>query len=182
MGHGNAIISEDETYILAEYKVPSGATVVAWEFCYQKTDVASVTFYPGLWRIRKIDKRKDETDYELVQSNTITYDPSGSTDQSPCLMFNLSVTDQFTVSEESLVGLYSNHGALLLRTNTDNAVTTYEGNKNKSRIDKASPNEKEDINFNIAIRVYFGKQSALHTDLIANYGNVNSYRSRCNLH
>ena len=104
MNHGNAI-SEDKTYILAEYEVPSGATVVAWEFCYQKTDVASVTFYPGLWRIRKIDKRRDETDYELVQSNAITYDPSGSIDQLPCLMFNLSVTDQFIASEESVVGL-----------------------------------------------------------------------------
>ena len=155
MDHGNTI-TEDRTYILAGYNVPSDATVVAWEFCYQRIDVASVTFYPGLWRITDI-KSNGDTDYELVQSNAVTYNPSGSTDQLPCLMFNLSVTDQFTMSEESVVGLYSNHGALLLRTNIDNVVTTYEDEKNKSRIDKARPDKKEDIDFNIAIKVYFGK-------------------------
>ena len=155
MDHSYVIIGEDKTYVLAGYKVPSDATVVAWEFCYQKTDAASVTFYPGLWRIT--NHKNDETDYDLVQSNAVTYDPSGSTDQMPCLMFNLSVTDRFTVSEESVVGFYSNHGALLLRTNTDDEITTYEENKNKSHINKANPNQKENIDFNIAIRVYYGK-------------------------
>ena len=157
LGHGNTI-SENKTYILAGYEVLSGATVVAWEFCYQKTDVASVTFYPGIWRIRE----NGNTDYELVQSNAITYDPSGSTDQLPCLIFNLSVTDQFTVSEESVVGLYSNDGALLLHTNIDNAVTTYEDDGNQSHIDNFLP---KNINFNIAIRVHLGKYIALYIQI-----------------
>ena len=161
MGQGNTI-SEDRTYILAGYKVPSDATVVAWEFCYQKTDAASATFYPGLWRITDINDRNGDTDYELVQSNAVTYHPSNSTDQLPCSIFNLSVTDQFTVSEDSVVGLYSNHGALLLHTNTDNVVTTYEDNGNQSSIDNARPNRNnEDINFNIAIRVHLGRY--IHT-------------------
>ena len=156
LGHGNTI-SEGRTYILAGYEVPSGATVVAWEFCYQKTDVASVTFYPGLWRIRDIKESNGDTDYELVQSNAVTYHPSGSTDQLPCSMFNLSVTDQFTVSEDSVMGLYSNTGALLLRTNTNNAIATYEDDGNQSRIDNVRPNKKGNINFNIAIRVHLGR-------------------------
>ena len=155
MGHGNTI-SEDKTYILAGYEVPSGATVVAWEFCYQKTDATSVIFYPGIWRITPDPRKKDETDYDLIQSNAVTYDPSVRTDQLPCLMFNLSVTDQFTTSEKSVVGLYSNTGALLLRTNTNDEIT-YEDNKNKSHIDKARPNKNDNVKFNIAIRVYFGK-------------------------
>ena len=155
MGHGNTI-SEDKTYILAGYEVPSGGTVVAWEFCYQKSN-ASVTFYPGIWRIGDIKHGNGDTDYYLIQSNAVTYHPSDSTDQLPCSLFNLSVTDQFTVSEESVVGLYSNTGAFLLRTNTDNLIATYENDRNQSRINNARPSKKENINFNIAIRVHFGK-------------------------
>ena len=155
LGHGNTI-SEDKTYILAGYEIPSNATVVAWEFCYQKTDATSVTFYPGIWRITDI-KENGDTDYELVQSNAITYYPNGSTDQFPCLLFNLTITDQFNVSEGSAVGLYSNHGALLLRTNTNDAITTYEDDRNQSSIDKARPDKTENINFNISIRVHSGK-------------------------
>ena len=157
MGHSNTI-SEDKTYILAGYEVPSGATVVAWEFCYQKMDATSVTFYPGIWRITDVNDRNGEIDYELVQSNTITYNPISITDQlACCLMFNLSVTDQFDVSEGSVVGLYSNRGALLLHTNTDNAVTTYEDGGNQSRINNLRPDDNDNINFNIAIRVYLSK-------------------------
>ena len=155
MGHGNTI-SEDKTYILAGYEVPSGATVVAWEFCYQKTDVGSATFYPGIWRITDI-KGNGDTDYELVQSNAVTYDPSGSDDQLQCLMFNLSVIDQFNVSEGSVVGLYSNRGALLLRTNANDVITTYEDNENQSSIDNLHPDDNDNVNFSIAIRVHLSK-------------------------
>ena len=158
LSYGNTI-SEDKTYILAGYEIPANATVVAWEFCYQKTDAASAIFYPGILRI--IPRKKDETDYDLIQSNVVTYDPSVKTDQPPCLMFNLSVTDHFTVSEESVVGLYSNHGAFLLRTDTDDAIITYEAEGNQSTI-----YIKENINFNISIRVHLGKQSVIHTDLL----------------
>ena len=156
MGHGNTI-SERKTYILAGYEVPSDATVVAWEFCYQKMDATSVTFYPGIWRITDVNDRNSETDYELVQSNTITYNPSSITDQLPCLMFNLSVTDQFTVSEGSVVGLYSNRGTLLLRTNANDVITTYEDNGIQSSINNLRPNNNDDVNFNAAIRVHLSK-------------------------
>ena len=81
-------------------------------------------------------------------------------------MFNLSVTDQFTVSEESVVGLYSNHGALLLRTDTDDVIIIYEDNGNQSSINKADPDKNENINFNISIRVHLGKQPVIHIDLL----------------
>ena len=82
MGYGNTV-SEDKTYILAGYEIPANTTVVAWEFCYQKTDTTSVTFYPGIWRITP--RKKDETDYDLIQSNAVTYDPSHNNDQLSCL-------------------------------------------------------------------------------------------------
>ena len=156
LAHGNTI-TEGRTYILTGYEVLSNATVVAWEFCYQKTDAASVTFYPGIWRIMDINDRNGDTDYELVQSSTVTYDPSSGTDQFPCSMFNLSVTDQFTVSEGSVAGLYSNTGALLLHTNDNALVTTYEYNGSQSHIANVHPDGNKDINFNIAIRVHLGK-------------------------
>ena len=157
MGHGNTI-SKDKTYILAGYEVSSNATVVAWEFCYQKTGATSVTFYPGIWRITDINNENGDIDYELVQSNAVTYDPN---DQFPCSIFNLSVTDQFTVSEGSVVGLYSNHRALLLRTDTNDVIATYEEKGNKSRINNVRPDKKENINFNVAIRVHLGKYSCI---------------------
>ena len=156
LDHGNTI-SKKKTYILAGYKVPSNATVVAWEFCYQKIDATSVTFNPGIWRITDVNDGNGDTDYKLVQSNAITYDPSSSTDQFPCLMFNLSVTDQFNVSEGSVVGLYSNSGALLLRTNANDVLTTYEDNGNQSSINNLRPDDNDDVNFNIAIRVHLSK-------------------------
>ena len=152
--HDNNIATLDQTFILAGYTVPCSGTVVAWEFCYRISAVASVTFYPGVWRIT--GTMSGNTDYTLVQSNTVTYDPSGDpANLYPCQVFNLSDTDQFTAPAGSVVGLYSNVGIYLLHTNTDNSTTTYQFSGNKSSINNAGNND--DINYNIAIRVHLGK-------------------------
>ena len=117
LGHDDNIVPLVQTYILAGYTVPCSGTVVAWEFCYQRA-ATSVTFYPGIWRIT--GTMGGNTDYELVQSNSVTYDSSIQTSGvDSCQRVNLSTTDQFTAPAGSVVGLYSNVGAQLLLTNTD---------------------------------------------------------------
>ena len=132
--------------------------MVAWEFCYQRSGAASVTFYPGIWRI----PGDNITGYLLVQSNTVTYDqsvrdPQDLTNDFPCQIFNLSDTDQFTAPAGSVVGLYSNVGSQLqlLHTNTDSSVTTYQFNGNQSSVSNAGNNA--DVNYSVAVRVYVGK-------------------------
>ena len=157
LSHDNNIVTVDQTFILAGYTVPCSGTVVAWEFCYQRSAATSVTFYPGIWRIT--GTMSGNTDYTLVQLNNVTYDqsvhdPQDSLNPHPCQIFNLLVTDQFTAPAGSVVGLYSNVGPQLLHTNTDNSITTYRfsGNRSSVRIGGNS-----DVNYNIAIRVHLGK-------------------------
>ena len=156
LSHDNNIVLFDQTFILAGYTVPCGGTVVAWEFCYQIRGAASVTFYPGIWRITGTSGNSN-TDYTLVQSNNVTYDPRGdSANIFPCQIFNLSDTDQFTAPPGSVVGLYSNFGTSLLHTNTDSSITTYQFSGNQSTdITTGS----DDVNYNIAIRVHLGKDT-----------------------
>ena len=154
LNHDNNIVVLDRTYILAGYTVPCNGTVVAWEFCYQISGAASMTFYPGIWRITAT--MGSNTDYALVQSNTVTYDPRGDPNNVyPCQIFNLSDTDQFTAPAGSVVGLYSNVRTSLLHTNTDSSITTYQFSGNQSSVSIAG----NDINYNIAIRVHLGKYS-----------------------
>ena len=75
LSHDNNIVTADQTFILAGYTVQCSGTVVAWEFCYQIRGVASVTFYPGIWRIT--GTMGSNTNYTLVQSNNVTYNPRG---------------------------------------------------------------------------------------------------------
>ena len=153
LSHDNNIVSNPQTYILAGYTVPCSGTVVAWEFCYQISGVTSVTFYPGIWRIT--GTMGSNTDYTLVQSNTVTYDPSGtSANLYPCQIFNLSDTDQYTAPAGSVVGLYSNVETQLLHTNNDSSIITYQFSGNQSSVRTTSNN---DVNYNIAIRVHLGK-------------------------
>ena len=132
--HNSNIVIIGQTYILAGYTVPCNATVVAWEFCYQRA-AASVTFYPGIWRITGMTG--DDTDYGLIQSNSVTYNASIQTDSAnhinSCQRVNLSTTDQFTAPAGSFVGLYSNFGTQLLYT-TDSSVTTYQFGQNQSSV------------------------------------------------
>ena len=154
LSHDSNIVPLDQTFIFAGYTVPCNSTVIAWEFCYQ-ISAASVTFYPGIWRITGTN---DNRDYALVQSNSITYDASiqtNGTGNDQCQRVNLSVTDQFTAPAGSVVGLYSNIGTQLLRTNTDNSITTYQFSGNQSSV-TINPGPI-DFNYNIAIRVHLSK-------------------------
>ena len=131
--------------------------MVAWEFCYRINGVGSVTFYPGIWRITGTSGNSNITKYELVQSNTVTYDSRVRDPQDPfnnCQIFNLSDTDQFTAPAGSVVGLYSNFMTQLLHTNTNSSIATYQSSGNQS-YDYASG--IADVNYNIAIKVHLGK-------------------------
>ena len=156
LSHDNNIVTIDQTFILAGYTVLYSGTVVAWEFCYQLSAATSVTFYPGIWGMTGTS---GNTDYTLIQSNTVSYDSSIRDPQDPtsifsCQIFNLSDTDQFTAPAGSVVGLYSNVITQLLRTNTDSSITTYRFSGNHSNVSNADNN---DVNYNIAIRIYLGK-------------------------
>ena len=156
LSHDSNIVTVDQTFILAGYTVPCNETVVAWEFCYRISAVTPVTFYPGIWRINGTSGNSDNTDYELVQSNSVTYNASIQTSGvDSCQRVNLSTTDQFTAPAGSVVGLYSNVETQLLRTNIDNSITTYQFNGNQSSANNAGNND--DVNYNIAIRVHLGK-------------------------
>ena len=156
MSHNSITVPQGQTFILAGYTVNCSETVVAWEFCYRPGSTEPVTFYPGIWKITGING-DGSADYELVISNTITYDPSintGGIDHNhPCQKVNLSTTDQFTTPAGSVVGLYSNYGVQLLHTNTDSSITTYQFSGNQSSVNPVY----NDVNYNIAIRVYLGK-------------------------
>ena len=161
LNHNDIFVPVQQTFILAGYTVPCNGTVIAWEFCYQLGQY-SVTFYPGIWRI--IGMRggivNPNIDYELIQSNSVTYNSSVKANRndyiSSCQRVNLSTTDQFTAPAGSVVGLYSNVGPILLCTNTqDSLVTTYKFGQNQSNVTMASSNN--DVNYNIAIRVHLGK-------------------------
>ena len=157
LSHDNNFVTADGTFILADYKVPCSGTVVAWEFCYQILGITSVTFYPGIWRITGTNG--SNTDYELVQSNDVTYnpsvrDPQNLTNNFPCQIFILSDTDQFIAPARSVVGLYSNIGAQLLYTNTNNSIATYRFRGNQSSVRVGN---NDDVNYNITIRVHLGK-------------------------
>ena len=155
MSHDSKIVTVDQTFILAGYTVLCSGTVVAWEFCYQAGNTAPVTFYPGIWRITG-SSSMGNTDYELVQSISVTYDPSIQTSGIySCQKVNLSTTDQFTASAGSVVGLYSNVMTQLLYTNTDSSITTYQCSRNQSSVNTTG--NSDDVNYNIAIRVHLGK-------------------------
>ena len=153
LNHDSNLVTVDQTLILAGYTVSCNITVVAWEFCYQRSN-GLATFYPGIWRI--IGMQAGNTDYELVQSNSVTYDQSIQTSGIySCQIRNLSTSDQFIAPAGSVVGLYSNALIQLLHTNTDSSITTYQFTGNQSNVTRAGNNN--DVNYNIAIRVHLGK-------------------------
>ena len=154
LSHHSKIVTADKTFILAGYTVNCSGTVVAWEFCYRINGATSVTFYPGIWRIT--GTMGSNTNYELVQSNSVTYDASIRTSgNNGCQRVNLSTTDQFTAPAGSVVGLYSNTQTQLLHTNTDSSIITYRFSGNQRNVTKAHNNGG--IKYNIAIKVHLGK-------------------------
>ena len=160
LSHDNNAVPADQTFILANYTIPCSGTVVSWELCYQIIGIPSATFYPGIWRITGTSG--GNTDYALVQSNNVTYNPSVRDPQDlvndfPCQIFSLSNADQFTAPAGSVVGLYSNFGSMqsqLIHTNIDSSIATYQFNGNQSSV---SADNNDDVNYSIAIRVYVGK-------------------------
>ena len=150
--HGSKTIDANCTYILAGYTIPCDGIVVAWEFCSHKTsDATPVTFYPGVWRINE-----NETSYFLVRSNNVTY----SAKEVECQTFNVSVTDQFSASKGSVVGLYVDKGqssAQLLFSKKVESPTTYKIKSNQSNIDNKNP-----IKLNISLRAHIGKTMYMH--------------------
>ena len=154
MSHDGNIVTEGRTFILAGYTVPCNGTVVAWEFCYRISGAGSVTFFPSIWRIT--GTKGNNTDYELVQSNRITYDQSIQTSSvDSCQRVNLSATNQFTAPAGSVVGLFSSVRPQLLHTNNDSSITTFQFGKNQSNV--SNTDNDNVVNYNIAIRVHLGK-------------------------
>ena len=158
MSHDSIIVAQGQTHILAGYTVPCNGTVVAWEFCYQISDATSVTFYPGIWRINGTSD--SNTSCELIQSNNVTYNASIQTSGiDSCQRVNLSTTDQFTAPAGSVVGLSSVSVIQLLHTNNNSSITTYQRSGNHSSVN--APGNDNDVNYNIAIKVYLGKYSGI---------------------
>jgi len=153
---GPNVIQPDITYILTGYTVQCEGIVTAWEFCYQILGALSVTFYPGIWENTR------GTTYSLIQSNTVTFNPSvGSTFS--CQNYTLPVTEQFTAPSGSVVGLYSYLNVFLLHTDNNSQITTYQVTGNQSSVTGTSTN---DVNYNIAIRVHLGKLSSFLIHII----------------
>ena len=152
--HDNKTVTPGEVFILADYTIPCTGTVVAWEFCYQINSASSATFYPGIWKIT--GRSGINTDYALVQSNTVTYNPSRDlTNNFRCQIFSLSDTDQFTAPAGSVVGLNSGFQTQLLRTNNGNSITTYRFAMNQRSFKNAGSNEN--VSYNISVRIHLGK-------------------------
>ena len=158
MSHDRNIVPFIKTFILAGYTVPCSRTVVAWEFCHRAGNNVPVTFYPSIWKITGTVSTSN-TNYELVQSNRVTYDSTvltgGIDHDHPCQRVNLSTTDRFTAPAGSVVGLYSNVGTQLLYTNSNSSMTTYQFSGNQSSVSISG--NSTDVNYNIAIRVHLGK-------------------------
>ena len=153
LDHNSNIVPFDSTYILAGHTLPCSGTVVAWEFCYRASNAPLVTFYPAIWRI---NVNNGDKDYVTVRSSDVTYAPLDINGTDSCWTFNLAAADQFTAQEGSVVGLYSNIGPLLLHTDTDSSITTYQVNRNQSIV---SRNNYRYVNYHIAIRVHLGECS-----------------------
>ena len=151
LDHYSSVATVGRKYIFTGYTVPCSRTVVAWEFCYQVSDLISATFSPSIWRI----SQTSGIDYQLIQANTITYDSSIETSGiNSCKRVNLSTTDQFTAPAGSLVGLYSISGPKLLYSNSDSSTITYRIRHNQSSI---TTNSDAIVHYNISIKVHLGK-------------------------
>ena len=142
----------DRTFILAGYTIPCNGTVVAWEFCYRISGLTPVTFYPGIWRITRTTG--PNTDYELIQSNSVTYDSLFR----PVVMMDarestsqqqINLLHQQDQLWDCILMLYHRCYTLTL---TGSSITTYQLSGNQSSVTASS-----DVNYNIAIKIHLGK-------------------------
>ena len=148
---GADVIEQGQTYILTGYTVQCEGVVTTWVFCYQVLGATSVTFNPGIWE--RTGGSSNTNDYSLIQSNTVTFNPSVGS-QFSCQNYTLPVTEQFTAPSGSVMGLYSNLSVQLLRTTDNSQITTYQVTGNPNSVVGESTN---DVNYNIAIRVHLGE-------------------------
>ena len=95
--------------------------------------------------------------FELVQSTKVTYNSSGSSlNMCPCQCISLAKADQFIAPANSVIGLYSGHGAQLLQTNANNLTgRNYQFNGNQSNVNTAGNSNR--FAENVAIRVHLSK-------------------------
>ena len=149
------IVTAAQTYILAGYTVQCEGIVTTWEFCYQKLNASSVTFYPGIWEITGTSG--GSTTYSLIQSNTVTFDSRVGDNTFSCQSYTLPVTEQFTAPSKSVVGLYSNTGPQLLHTINGSDSHQCIGNQSSVMADKCNNAESS-----IAVRVHIGKICNIH--------------------
>ena len=160
LNYDTSIVDDGYTFILATNAIPCVGIVAAWEFCYQASNIDElVTFYPGIWRITP-QTRRDQgrgrgrgDDYELVRLTKVTFNTNAR--GISCRVFQLFDRDQFVAPKDSFIGLYTNTGIRLLRTNDDNSsITTFQSDGNQSSV---PDNRMEDVDYNIAIRVHLSK-------------------------
>ena len=142
------------TFILADqqYTVPCKGKVVAWKFCYRyqfRNTTTAVTFTASIWR------NNSNNTYKQVDSSVIKFIPNRTDSSvSPCQKFYLSREDQFIAPVGSVVGFYSNTGAMQsLLLYADSNITTYMfiGNDTQYQIINS-----QILNYTIAINVYLG--------------------------
>ena len=119
-----------------------------------------MTFFPGIWKITGGSNNNmghGNINYELVQSNQVTYNSSGSSlNMYPCQCISLAKADQFFAPAQSVIGLYSGDGALLLQTNASNLPgINYQFGGNQSEVNTAGISRS--FKQNVAIRVHLSK-------------------------
>ena len=130
-----------------------------------------MTFFPGIWKITENSNNGNGSSnsngnssngngniyFELVQSTKVTYNSSGSSlNMCLCQCISLAKADQFIAPANSVIGLYSGHGAQLLQTNANNLTgRNYQFNGNQSNVNTASDSNR--FVQNVAIRVHLSK-------------------------
>ena len=152
MNHG--VISDNRTFILADYEIPCRGAVAAWEFCYQRSTRTSVTFFPAIWI------GSANNGYRLIYLSTVNYDQSEIT-ENPCHRVEFPKEYWLTVPAGSVLGLYSNVGAQLIHSNTNPELNTYQfyGYQNRVFINNY---DTIDVNYHIAIRLHLGKYCGMY--------------------
>ena len=152
ISHNSNTIPNYQTFILAGYEIPCSGTVVAWEFCYQRsTTPRTLMFYPSVWRNR------DDVNYELIHFNIVIYDPS-TLELNQCPIVKLPRNDQFTAPKGSVVGLYSGDAPLLrssiVRGKNGETVNTYKIAGNQTSV---SLNSEMIADYSVAIKLHLSK-------------------------
>ena len=167
LDHNEIPIHEGVTYILDGYTVQCEGIVTTWEFCYRIQNTSIAQLVTGIWNITGFTgNNAGNPIYSLIQSNTVTFTPSGVGPSFSCQNYTLPITERFSAPSGSVVGLYATTGAtrpLLLRSANSEQITTYQITGNKSTVEITG--NGQEVNYNIAIRVHFGKLLHLYIQI-----------------